>query len=183
MNAQKWTVAMMSVLVILSLIAGSVLMTSCEAQTEASKPSYQQLLQELQPRMMIEVTEENLNKYLRNHPELFDMPEGFTAPYVSFGDGVIEVSALAKVLFVSTRVRVSMLPQVTRGRLRLKVHRIHAGPIPLPSSFHHGAADTIAGIVNEFLTQNDVQLISVCAAPKVIRVTGQGTPAEQPAEE
>ncbi|MGE5530802.1 MAG: hypothetical protein ACM3VW_01625 [Bacteroidota bacterium] len=158
-------------------------MTPTEAQTEVPKPSYTELLQELQPRMMIEVTEENLNNYLRNHPELYDMPEGFTAPYVSFADGAIEVSALAKVLFVSTRVRVSMIPEVSHGRLRLRVHRIHAGPIPLPASFHHGAADTIAGVVNEFLTQNHVQLVSVCAAPKVIRVTGQGAPTEEPAAE
>jgi uncharacterized protein YpmS len=174
---------MMRVLIILSLILGSALMTSIEAQTEATKPSYSELLQELQPRMVIEVTEENLNNYLRNHPELFDMPEGFTAPYVSFADGVIEISALTKVLFVSTRVRVSMIPEVKRGRLRLRVHKIHAGPIPLPSSFHHGAADTIAGVVNEFLTQNHVQLVSVCAAPKVIRITAQGAPTEEPATE
>jgi hypothetical protein len=64
-HAQKRAVAMMRVLIILSLILGSALMTSIEAQTEATKPSYSELLQELQPRMVIEVTEENLNNYRR----------------------------------------------------------------------------------------------------------------------
>lgn len=149
-------------------------MTSGEAQTPT--PDYGQLLNELKPRMMFEVTEQNLASYLGNHPELFALPEGFEAPRVAFLDGFIEVSALTKLLFVPTRVRVSMAPEVVRGRLHLKVHAIHAGAIPLPSSFHRGTADTIAGVINEILDRNQVQLISVCSVRGLIRIFAQAGP-------
>ena len=164
-------------------LLGSLLMTSAEAQPAAPTADqpidYAQLLQELKPRMMFEFTEANLTAYLTNHPELYAMPEGFTAPHIAFSDGLVEVSALTKLLFVPTRVRVSMAPEVVHGRLHLKVERIHAGPIRLPSSFHRGAADTIAGVVNDFLNHNNVQLLGVCAATGLIRVTAQaGQPTE-----
>lgn len=164
-------------------LLGSLLMTSADAQPTtpptAEAVDYAQLLQELKPRMMFEFTEGNLNAYLAHHPELYAMPEGFTAPHLAFGEGLIEISALTKLLFVPTRVRVSMAPEVMHGRLHLKVERIHAGPIRLPSSFHRGAADTVAGVVNDFLDHNQVQLLSVCAAVGLIRVTAQAGPPPQ----
>lgn len=170
------------------VLLGSLLMTSTDAQQTAPTADppidYSQLLQELKPRMMFEFTEANLTAYLTNHPDLYAMPDGFTAPHIAFGEGLVEVSALTKLLFVPTRVRVSMVPEVAHGRLRLKVARIHAGPIRLPSSFHRGAADTIAGVVNDFLDHNHVQLLGVCAAIGLIRVTaqaGQPTRSEPPA--
>jgi hypothetical protein len=170
---------MIPLLVIMALITGSTLMTSAEAQPAtpaAGQIDYAQLLRELQPRMMFEFSETNLNAYLTNHPDLYELPEGFTAGHIAFGEGLIEVSALTKLLFVPTRVRVSMEPEVMHGRLRLRVHTIHAGPLRLPSSFHHGAADTIAGVVNDFLDHNNVQLISVCAALGLIRISAQAAP-------
>lgn len=166
-------------------LLGSLLMTSADAQQAAPTArqpiDYARLLQELKPRMMFEFTEANLTAYLTNHPELYAMPEGFTSPHIGFGDGLIEVSALTRLLFVPTRVRVSMLPEVAHGRLRLKVEKIHAGPIRLPSSFHRGAADTIAGVVNDFLEHNGVQLLGVCAASGLIRVTAQAGPPTESA--
>jgi len=163
-------------------LLGTLLMTSADAQSAATTTEqpvdYAQLLQELQPRMMFEFTELNLNAYLLNHAELYAMPEGFVSPHISFGEGLIEVSALTRLLFVPTRVRVSMAPEVVHGRLHLKVERIHAGPIRLPSGFHRGAADTISGVVNDFLDHNRVQLLSVCAATGLIRITAQAGPAE-----
>lgn len=153
-------------------------MTSGEAQTPA--PDYSQLLRELKPRMMFEVTEQNLGSYLANHPELFAMPEGFEAPQVVFLDGLIEVSALTRLLFVPARVRVSMQPEVVRGRLHLKVHAIHAGPIPIPASFHRGTSDTIARLINEILDRNEVQLVSVCSVRGLIRIFAQAGPAAAP---
>lgn len=153
-------------------------MTSGDAQTPA--PDYSQLLSELRPRMMFEVTEQNLGSYLARHPELFALPEGFEAPHVAFLDGFIEVSALTRLLFLPTRVRVSMEPEVVRGRLHLKVHAIHAGPIPLPASFHRGTADAIAGVINEILDRNEVQLVSVCSVRGLIRIFAQAGPVAAP---
>lgn len=160
-------------LLIVSL--GSLLMTSVDADTPAA-PAYGDLLRELKPRMTFEVTEPNMNAYLAAHLAEFAIPEGFTSPYVAFGAGLVEVSALTRVIFVPTRVRVGMRPQVVRGRLRLRVERIHAGPLPLPSSFHRGTADTIARVVNEILDRNEVQLLAVEAVRGLIRVTAQAGP-------
>jgi hypothetical protein len=137
--------------------------------------------------MTFEVTEDNLNAYLRAHPEDFAIPDGFDAPRVGFGNGCVEVSALTKLLWVTTRVRVTMAPEVVRGRLRLRVREIHAGPIPLPSSFHRGAADTIAGVVNGILDRNEMQLLSMQVERGLIRATAiprlqSATEAEPPAQ-
>lgn len=157
-------------------------MTAGEAQTPT--PDYSQLLSELKPRMMFEVTEQNLASYLGNHPELFALPEGFEAPRVTFLDGFVEVGALTTLLFIPTRVRVTMEPEVVRGRLHLKVHAIHAGAIPLPASFHRGTADTIARVINEILDRNEVQLISVCSVRGLIRIFAQAGPvARAPQQE
>ena len=142
-------------------------------------PDYSQLLRELRPKMIFEFSEENLNAYLRAHPREFAIPEGFEDPRVAFGEGLVEVSARTKVLFVPTRVRVSMIPEVVRGRLHLRVHRVQAGPIPLPSNFHRGTADTIAGVVNSILDRNQVQLMAVEAERGLIRVTAAVEEAER----
>lgn len=165
------------VLHLLIVLLGSTLMIPAEGETPPPPaPSYGDLLRELKPRMVFEVTEPNMNAYLGAHVKDFAIPEGFTSPYVAFGSGLIEVSALTRVLFVPTRVRVSMRPQVVRGRLHLRVDRIHAGPLPLPSSFHHGTAETIAGVINEILDRNEVQLLAVEASRGLIRVTAQAGP-------
>lgn len=169
-------------LAVAALTTGSMLMAPVEAQPppSASPVDYAQLLRELQPRMMFEFTEANLNRYFTNHPELYQLPEGFSAGQIAFSDGRVEVSALTKVLFVPTRVRVSMEPEVLHGRLRLSVRSIHAGALRLPSSFHRGASETIAKVVNDFLDLNGVELVSVCAAPGFIRITAQAAAPPPP---
>lgn len=144
-----------------------------EAQTAATgeEVDYGRLLRELKPRMVIEFQQDHLNAYLRAHPEEFAIPEGFESPYVGFYTNIIEVSARTKVLFIPTRVRVGMTPEVHQGRLRLKVANIKAGKIPLPASFHSGTADTIARIVNGVLERNEVELQAVAVRRGVIAIT------------
>lgn len=141
-------------------------------------PDYAAMLRELKPRMMLDFTEQNLNAYLRAHPEDFAIPEGFDSPAVALREGIIEVSALARLLFVATRVRVEMVPEVARGKLRLRVHKVKAGPIPLPPGFHRGTADTIESVINQILGTNDMELLCVEIVPNLVRVTAQVRAAE-----
>ena len=96
-------------------------------------------------------------------------------------DGIFEISARKDLFFVSTRVRVGLAPKVVRGRLHLKVARIHAGPIPLPPNFHLGIAQTIEGFVNELLGRNEMELVAVAVERGVVRVTAKVMPQTPPA--
>ena len=141
---------------------------------------YSAMLRALKPTMTFEVTEENINAYLKTRPAELGIPEGFENPRVALTRGIFEISARKDLLFLSTRVRVGMTPAVVRGRLRLKVARVHAGPIPLPSSFHLGVAGTIEGIVNLILEHNEMQLESVVVERSVVRVTARTMPPTPP---
>jgi len=143
-------------------------------------PEYTRMLQALKPRMTFEVTERNLNAYLLAHPQDFAIPEGFDAPAVAFREGVVEVSAVTRVVFLRARVRVSMIPEIVDGRLRLRVHKIQAGRFPLPPSFHRGAADTIESIINQMLANNELELLCVEIVPGLVRVTAQVRPPPAP---
>lgn len=140
------------------------------------QPDYQRLLHALQPTITIEVLERNLNAYAAGRPAELRIPEGFEDPQLTISRGELELSARKELLFMSARVRVSLSPEVAHGRLRLKVHEVHAGPIPLPSSFHAGVSGGIETVVNDFLAQNGLELIAVEALPGVLRVTGKALP-------
>ena len=122
---------------------------------------YDALMRALRPTMTFEVSQENINAYLNTQPAELRIPEGFEDPRVALTDGIFEISARKDLFFVSTRVRVGLAPKVVRGRLHLKVARIHAGPIPLPPNFHLGIAQTIEGFVNELLGRNEMELVAV----------------------
>jgi len=150
-------------------------------EASAMPTDYSAMMRALQPTMTFEVTEENMNAYLKTRPAELNMPEGFEEPRVALAAGVFEVSARKDLVLLHTRVRVGLVPQVVRGRLRLKVGRIHAGPIPLPTSFHMGVADTIEGFINAILDRNEMQLVSVVVEKRIVRVTAKMTPPCPPA--
>ncbi len=156
------------------LFLGGFFLPAARAETPAeAPPDYTAILRALKPKMIIEITEANLNEYLRTEPEELTMPEGFENPYVALSDGNVEVSAVTKMLLVPTRVRVSMVPEVVAGRLQMRVRRLHAGPIRLPSRFHRGVGDTIARMVNDILDHNELQLTRVEVRRGLIRVTAE----------
>ncbi|MEN6548715.1 MAG: hypothetical protein ABFE07_21920 [Armatimonadia bacterium] len=166
-------------LVLITMAVAMLMATTVQGQTEqgAAGVDYARLLSELKPKMTFEFLQDNLNAYLRAHPDEFAIPEGFESPHIAFFTNVIEVSARTKILFVPARVRVGMTPEVHEGRLRLKVTSIKAGKIPVPPSFHHGTAETIARVVNEFLERNQVQLQCVAVRRGAIMVSAAGGPA------
>jgi uncharacterized protein YpmS len=141
---------------------------------------YAAMLRALQPTLTFEVTEANLNAYLQTRPAEVQIPEGFEEPRIALTDGVFEISARKDLLFMCTRVRVGLVPEVVRGRLHLKVGRIHAGPVPLPPSFHMGVADTIEGFINAILARNEMQLVAVTVQRDLVRVTAKVTPPAPP---
>ena len=134
---------------------------------------YARMLRALKPTMIFEVAEPDINAYLATRPQELAIPEGFEDPKVTLRQGLLEVSARKELVFISTRVRVGLVPQVVRGRLRLKVRSIHAGPIPLPSNFHAGISETIEGIINQILDRNELDLLRVEIVPPMVRVTAK----------
>lgn len=130
-----------------------------------------EMFRALKPTLIIELTETNVNAYLLDHLDEFDIPEGFEDPKVIFGNGYVEVSARTKVLFVSTRVKVQMKPQITDGFLSLPATKARAGKIPVPSAFFNNIAGTITTVINQALDQYSMQLTHVEIVPGRVRGT------------
>ena len=130
-----------------------------------------QMFRALKPTLIIQLTEGNVNAYLLQHLDDFDIPEGFEDPKVAFGNGYVEVSARTKVLFVSTHVKVQMKPQITDGFLSLPATKVRAGVIPIPSAFFRNIAGTITTVINQALQQNSMQLTRVEIVPGRVRGT------------
>lgn len=142
-------------------------------ETDEMQAQYARMLRALKPTMIFEVAEQDINAYLATRPEELAIPEGFEDPKVTLRQGLLEISARKELVFISTRVRVGLSPQVVRGRLRLKVRSVHAGPIPLPSNFHAGISETIEGIINQILDRNELDLLRVEIVPPMVRVTAK----------
>lgn len=152
------------------LLAVLVLAVSAAAQSSPDAEAMTQLFRALQPRVTIEIAEANLNAYLQAHPGELGIPADFADPRVSFGNGLVELSARKQVLFIASRVSVGLAPQIVRGRLRLVVRRVRASGIPLPTYFHRGVADVIAGPINQALDRNELELLGVEVVPGAVRV-------------
>jgi hypothetical protein len=130
-----------------------------------------EMFRELKPTLIIELTEANVNAYLLRHLDEFAIPEGFEDPRVTFSNGYAEASARTKVLFVATRVKVQMKPQIVNGFLSMPVTKVRAGVIPLPSAFVKNIAATITTVINQALEQNSMQLTRVDIVPGRVRGT------------
>jgi len=164
------------------LLAGAVIIAAAVAWTQptaapvADEATYFRIFRGLKPRMIIEVAEADVNSYLREHPEDIALPEDFADPQVAFTEGLVHVSARTKVLFVTSRVSVSLAPEITQGRLRLSVRRIKASGIPLPHWFHKGISSNLTAMINETLDRNGLQVRAVQIERGLIRVWAQVGP-------
>ncbi len=169
------------VTVLLALLAVATMTWGKDA--DETELDYGAMLRALRPTMTFEVTEANMNAYLKTRPAGLSIPAGFEEPRVALTDGVFEVSARKSLLFIATRVRVGLAPEAVRGRLHLKVVRVSAGPIPLPSDFHMGVADAIEESVNAILERNEMQLIAVAVEGDALRVSAKAMPPAPPPAE
>lgn len=176
-NSRLWTGLLLTWLVVL---AGTL---AWGQGTTDMDIDYGAMLRALKPTMTFEVTEENINAYLQSRPAELQIPEGFEEPRVALTHGVFEISARKELVLFSTRVRVGLVPDVVRGRLRLKVSRISAGPIPLPSNFHLGIAQTIEDVVNRILERNEMQLVCAVVEDRLVRVSAKIMPPTPPPAE
>ena len=140
------------------LIIGALLAVPLISSAEDDLAAQWRLFRQLQPTLTIEITEANINTFLRDHRDEIGIPAGFTNPRVSFDKGRVEVSACKKLGFFSTRMQVEMQPSIEGGRLVLRERKTGVGPISLPISFHTGVADTIMGTINGALERNDMIL-------------------------
>ncbi len=145
----------------------------CQAQSKTPdyplEIDYSQMLRELKPTLIIEVSEKNLNSYLQHHTAELKIPEGFHEPRVTLRPGVIELSVRKRLLLFSARVYLELIPSVVQGRLCLKEGRIRAGAIPVPFGLHLSVAEKIEGFVNTILAHNETQLDHVEVERKLLR--------------
>jgi len=146
----KLTVRALSVVVLGALAYG--------ARADADLAEQWRLFRQMRPTLTIEITEANINTFLREHPEEVGVPPGYSNPRVAFNNGRVVVSAGRRVGFFATRLAVEMAPSIEDGRLVLRERKTGVGGISLPISFHTGVADTIMDTINGALERNDMIL-------------------------
>lgn len=147
---------------------------------EGGRSRYERLFRALDPTVIVEIRQAKLNETISAHPEDLDIPEGYEDPRVDFSPGSVEASARTKFLFIVSRVRVRMVPQIRDGRLRLVVSRVHAGRIRIPSAFHRGVAGMIETPINQWLEDNDVRLQKIEITNDIVRATARMVPQAGP---
>lgn len=133
----------------------------------------------MRPKLVIEISEANVNRYLTDHPDEFDMPAGLAAPRVAFGSGFVEVSARKRLLVMPSRVSVRLAPHIQDGRLALRATRVSAGWLPLPTALHGGVADTLTGVINGALELNNVTLSRIEVVRGMVRATATVQPMDK----
>lgn len=130
--------------------------------------------------MTVEFTQANVNEYVREHVEELNLPPDLSSPIVTFHRGHLEVSAHKQVLFAAARVRAVLIPVVKSGRLTLQIRRMWAGPLPLPSYFHNGFADSLAAVVNRELDLAGARLVRIEMETGTARAVAALRPPEEP---
>lgn len=138
------------------------------------------LLRQLRPNVTVEITQANVNEYVREHAEELSLPPDLSTPMVTFHRGHLEVSAHKQVLFAAARVRAVLIPVVKSGRLTLEIQRMWAGPIPLPSYFHNGFADSLAAAVNRELDLAGARLVRIEVDAGTARAVAALRPPDDP---
>lgn len=139
------------------------------------------LLRQLRPNVTVEITQANVNEYVREHAEELSLPPDLSTPTVTFCRGHLEVSAHKQVLFAVARVRAVLIPVVRNGRLNLDIQQMWAGPIPLPSYFHNGFADSLAAVVNRELDLAGARLVRIEMETGMARAVAALRPSAQEA--
>jgi hypothetical protein len=119
------------------------------------------LLHRLKPSVTVELTQANVNEYVRSHADELKLPSGLADPRITFRRGHLEISARKQVLFANARLRAVLTPLVRHGRLKLEIQQMWAGPLPVPSAFHNGFADSLAALVNDELDATGARLMRI----------------------
>jgi len=137
----------------------------------------------VKPTVQIQLSDADVNAYLKEHRDELELPSGLEDPKVAFGDGYIEGSVRTKVAFVPVRMRVEITPEVTDGRLVLHIEETKAGKLGLPGMFRKKIGRTIDAMIQRKLGESDLRLESVVVQPGVLIITvtlGPSPPAGSP---
>ena len=151
----------------------------CAVHADDSLAEQWRLFRQMQPTLTIEITEANINAFLREHRDEIGVPPGYTNPRIAFDKGRVEVSAARRLGFFSTRLQVEMDPSIEDGRLVLRERKTGVGPISLPFSFHTGVADTIMETINGALDRNDMILRRVEISRGRVRAVADVRPKQK----
>ncbi|MFO7947738.1 MAG: hypothetical protein R6V19_13090, partial [Armatimonadota bacterium] len=84
-----------------------------------------------------------------------------------------------KILFVPTRVRANLVPEVVDGKLVLHVDKIIAGKISAPGAIRKSVEKLATGTLNEALQANKMDIKSVEVTEGLIRVEALLKPKDE----
>lgn len=170
----KSTIRIIQILMLATLV--------CAVRADDDLAEQWRLFRQMQPTLTIEITEANINAFLREHRDEIGVPPGYSNPRIGFDKGRVEVSAARRLGFFSTRVQVEMDPSIEEGRLVLRERKTGVGPISLPISFHTGVADTIMETINGALDRNDMILRRIEIIRGRVRAVADVRPKEMQTE-
>jgi len=132
----------------------------------------------IKPTVQVQLSDADVNAYLKEHRDELDLPSGLNDPKVAFGDGYIEGSVRTKVAFVPVRMRVEVVPEVVEGKLVLHIKETNAGKLELPGVFRKKIGRTIDKMIQRKLGQSDLQLKDVAVQPGLLTITVTLEPSE-----
>lgn len=125
----------------------------------------------VKPTVQIQLSDADVNAYLKEHRDELELPSGLEDPKVAFGDGYIEGSVRTKIAFVPVRMRVEVVPEVTDGKLVLHIKETEAGRINLPGMFRKKIGRTIDKMIQDKLSRSDLRLKDVTVQPGLLTIT------------
>ena len=125
----------------------------------------------VKPTVQIQLSDADVNAYLKEHRDELDLSSGIEDPKVAFGDGYIEGSVRTKVAFVPVRMRVEIIPEVADGKLVLHLEDTRAGKIGLPGMFRKKIGRALDAMIQRKLGESDLRLENVVVQPGLLTIT------------
>lgn len=154
-----------------------------EQVDETIMTARERMLRGMKPSVSLTLTDADLNEYIQEHPDEIEIPSGLEDPKVAFGDGFVEVSVRTKILFIPTRVRAELVPEVEEGTLVLRVEKVSAGDISAPGVIRKSIASGATDAINKALQANRMDIKSVKVTEGLLTVEAVLKPKQQdPAE-
>lgn len=132
----------------------------------------------VKPTVQIELSDADINAYLKEHRDELDLPSGLEDPRVAFGEGFVEGSARTKVAFVPVRVRVKLIPKIVDGKLAVEIEKVQAGKLGVTGIMGDKLARKIGSLLEGRFEESGAKLKDVQVRPGILTVTGQFADAD-----
>lgn len=137
-----------------------------------------QAIRGVKPSFEIILSEDDINAYLKEHPDAVGLPKGYAAPRVSFEDGQMKLSVRTKVLLWPVRVEVSMRPTIMGDQLDVEILEVKAGRVSLPGEFRQQIQREMARLLAEQLAGAGVTPLAVEVGEGKLTITVQLQPIQ-----